>query len=339
MAGETDFKFFPRAQANSFRLEDEKVIETGQAHSREEEIHGVDGIHWFWITRVPLFDSGNAVSGLLVSGQDITTQKNAEQAQGNLAQKITILYDAEKALGEISESDNEWENILTWAGKLADTAHVGLWQIIPEQSTAILKAGCGKLETLAGAQIRAGAEIVWKVWQTRHTEWIPDYQPDSSREGWIKTESFSAALGVPLFLKSQVVFVLSLFFDQPNLAMSEEEIELLSMFGQIASINLQYDERAVGYQSEIDEWRHKLDDLSLRYQTEIEEWNHKQDELAVRHQMDSKDWGHKLDAQAASHLVEIGEWKQKLEDQKVAHQNEIDEWKRKLDAVQYRARL
>ena len=95
----------------------------------------------------------------------------------------------------------------------------------------------------------------------------------------------------------------------------------------------------MGYQSEIDEWRHKLDDLSLRHQAEIDEWNHKLEEQAVLRQMDSEDWGHKLNVQAAAHQSEIGEWKQKLGDQKSTHQIEINEWKRKLDAVQYRARL
>ena len=321
LAGETDFKFFPRAQANSFRQEEEKVIETNLARSREEEIHGVDGDHWFQITRVPLEDYANVIFGLLVSGQDITCQKAAEHAYQILTQKITILYDAEKALGESAGSSNGWENILAWAGKLGDTAHSGLWQVVPEKSTAILKAGCGKLDNLAGLQVRAGAEIVWKVWQTNQTEWMPDYQPDAGREQWIQNDGFSAALGIPLSLKGLVVFVVTLFYEQPGFSISEEEIELLSLFGQIASINLQHKDRTAGYQSEIDDWKHKLDDLAARHQNEIE------------------DWQRQLETRSAAHQVEINDWKQKLADRSTAHQSEAEDWKRKLDTVQYRARL
>ena len=61
-------------------------------------------------------------------------------------------------------------------------------------------------------RFQSGDEIVWKVWQTCHTEWEPDYRPYGSLEGWIQTESISGALGIPLFLKKPGCFRLILVF-------------------------------------------------------------------------------------------------------------------------------
>jgi diguanylate cyclase (GGDEF)-like protein/PAS domain S-box-containing protein len=268
LLGESDQKFFPRAQANSIRQEEEKVIESVLPRSRDEEIRGVDGVRWFRMTRTPLLDEHNVVKWVLVTGVDITASKSNEIVLADLKQSLVILYETERAMSDTVDQAAMWENILAWAGKLANTVHNGLWQVIPERSTAILKAGNGKLSGQVGMQMRSGEDIVWKVWQNGQSTFVNDYQAWPSRSQWLKDDDFSAVIGLPIKTKAQVAFVLTLYCDKAGQVFRDEQVQILSAFAQLASARLQNADRFTNYQSELEEWKRKLDNLHYRVRLE-----------------------------------------------------------------------
>jgi diguanylate cyclase (GGDEF)-like protein/PAS domain S-box-containing protein len=269
LAGENDAKFFPRAQANAFRQEEEKAVESGQARSRDEEMRSAEGVRWLHTNRTPLLDAHNTAIGILFSGQDITEQKLAEETLRELEQDLSTLYEAVLALGETSDPEGAWQSILSWAGRLTGSLHSGLWQVIPERSAAVLKAGRGKLSGMVGAQIKVGEDIVWKVWQSGQTELHNDYQNWPERGKWAKEAGFTAVSGLPLKVNARVVFVLTLYYDKPGQAFRADQARLLALFAQMASSKLQNAERLSSNAIEIEDWKRKHD--SLQYRARIEQ--------------------------------------------------------------------
>jgi diguanylate cyclase (GGDEF)-like protein/PAS domain S-box-containing protein len=268
LTGESDQKFFPRAQANSYRQEEEKVIESVLPRTRDEEIRGVEGVRWFRVVRMPMMDDNNVVKSVLVTGQDITNAKTNEVVLSELKQSLAVLHETERALADTVDQAAMWENMLSWSGKLANTQHNGLWQVVPERSTAILKAGSGRLNAQVGLQMRSGEDIVWKVWQTGQPALVNDYQAWPTRSQWLKDNDFCATVGIPIKSKSQVAYVLTLFTDKPGQAFREEQVLMLSALTQLASARLQNAERFANYQSELEEWKKRVDGLHYRNRLE-----------------------------------------------------------------------
>src|SRR5271157_770715 len=268
LAGEKDDKFFPAEQVEAFRHEEEKAIESGLARSHDEEIHSPEGARWIRFTRTPILDERNSSSNILICGQDITEQKRTEGSLHELEQDLSTLYEAELALSETIDPDGGWESILSWAGRLGSTLHSGVWQVIPERSTAVLKLGRGKLSSLKGAQTKVGEDIVWKVWQSGQAELFSDYQNWPDRGKWAKGAGFAAVSGLPLKINARVAYVLTLFYDEPQ-SIREDQARLLSLFAQLVSSRLQNTERLNSDAIEIEDWKRKHE--SLQYRARIEQ--------------------------------------------------------------------
>ncbi len=268
LVGESDFNFFPRSQATAFRQEEEQAIEKGAPQTRDEEIHAIDGEHWLRITRIPLQDESNSALGILIAGQDITAQKRAEAALDEWVQSLATLSESETALEEPTDLAPAIESMLVWAGKLAGTDHAGLWQIAPERSAAVLKAGTGKLSKLVGAQLKTGEDIAWKVWQGSQAAVVNDYQSWSQRAAWGREAGFFAALGAPLQVKGQVTGVLTLFQDKAGQPFREQQVQILSLFAQVAASRLQNAELVSGCQGELAERQQAL--VKIQYRARLE---------------------------------------------------------------------
>ncbi len=269
LAGQTDFNFFPRSQAGAFHADEERAIELARSSAAEEELHGVAGPCWFRLTRTPLLDGSNTVTGLLVSGEEITAEKQAEAALAEWKRGLGVLLEAEIALGEVIDPAEAGEGILAWAGKITGAAHAGLWQVLPELSTLILKSGTGKLSRLAGVlQLKAGEDIVWKAWQSGQAIQVDDYQNWPEAGAWARKSGLIAALGLPLKSRGQTAWVLTLFHDQPGQTFHDEHHRLLSLFAQLASSRLSSSERLAGSQHELDARQEALSKLQYRVRLE-----------------------------------------------------------------------
>ena len=92
--GKTDLDFYPPEEAERY-LEDERtIIRTGMALvDKEEESIGRDGRkRWTLTTKVPLKDAQGRVEGVVCTGRDITSRKEAEELlRASLAEKEMLL--------------------------------------------------------------------------------------------------------------------------------------------------------------------------------------------------------------------------------------------------------
>lgn len=81
LLGRTDFDLCPAEQAEAYRREDRRVIETRQPVQQERLVTDADGIERFiQVIKVPILDAHGEVSGIQAVFWDITERKRAEEA-------------------------------------------------------------------------------------------------------------------------------------------------------------------------------------------------------------------------------------------------------------------
>ncbi len=93
--GKTDFEIYDTERAENYFLDDQRVIRDGATVlDREEMVVDSKGVrHWQLVSKVPLFDEGGAVTGLIGIITDITRQKEAELARERERALLRTLID------------------------------------------------------------------------------------------------------------------------------------------------------------------------------------------------------------------------------------------------------
>ncbi len=91
--GKTDEDFFSKREAKENYLKDEKVLLTKEALVEEEFIPGTRNRKWGIITRTPVLDINNNISGVITNIVDITERKKAENSNELLRNCIMGMTD------------------------------------------------------------------------------------------------------------------------------------------------------------------------------------------------------------------------------------------------------
>ncbi len=76
--GKTDYDFFPHDRADMYRRGDIQVLTTGRTLRQDETVTGVHGPRWMQVAKAPVVDETGAISGIVISLQDISDRKRAE---------------------------------------------------------------------------------------------------------------------------------------------------------------------------------------------------------------------------------------------------------------------
>jgi len=105
--GKTDFDFFPRADAQRFYDEEQRIMETGEpVIAIEWQVPGRDGeTHWVSESKIPFTDETGQVTGLVGIARDVTERKRAEDAMHQAEQRYRAV--AESAVTGIGIVDRE----------------------------------------------------------------------------------------------------------------------------------------------------------------------------------------------------------------------------------------
>ncbi len=80
VVGKTDFDLFPREVAEAFRVNDKKVIESGEPAQFEEAVAHDNATHFYISVKFPLRDANGALYALCGISTDITAHKQSEDS-------------------------------------------------------------------------------------------------------------------------------------------------------------------------------------------------------------------------------------------------------------------
>ncbi len=95
VVGKTDFDFYPRALAQEFFEDEQRILRTGEPLiNKLEKLIDVDGHEsWVSVTKMPLRDAAGVVTGLVGLSRDITQIKHAEQALRQAEEKYRGIFE------------------------------------------------------------------------------------------------------------------------------------------------------------------------------------------------------------------------------------------------------
>ena len=204
-----------------------------------------------WANKALLDGEGNPV-GVLSIGNDVTARRQAEEKLRRQNEYLAGLH--EVALGLISRLDIDelLEDLLTRAKQLLNASQGIVYLREPEDEEMILKVALGMSSIRLGRRIKMGEGLTGTVWQTGQPLAVKDYDHYHNRLGDLPQSQIGAMVCVPLAHTSliaeasqdnlpsaQVIGVLGLAYEPGSAqTFSQEEIDLLGRFGQLASIAL-----------------------------------------------------------------------------------------------------
>ena len=207
---------------------------------------------WIRWSNKALLDAEDNPIGVLSIGHDVTARRRAEEKLRRQNEYLASLH--EVALGLITRLDvNEIiEDLINRAKTLLGADQGIIYLREPNAGEMKLKLIIGLQTTRIGYRIKMGEGLAGKAWQSGQPQIVDNYDAWSDRLNSIPTNTIRAAVGIPLTqaiiplaptnpeqAKSEVIGVIGLAYgsESPQ-TFGEDEIQLLSRFGQLASIAL-----------------------------------------------------------------------------------------------------
>ncbi len=105
--GKTDFDLFPHDEAEKYRKEDIKVIESGQSQIQDEHVTGKDGMKFLQVAKRLVFwgEEAEFGKGVLCSVRDVSDRKQAEDELRLSEERYRTVVDSQAELICRSKSD------------------------------------------------------------------------------------------------------------------------------------------------------------------------------------------------------------------------------------------
>ena len=92
--GKTDFDLFPRAEAERYRRDDERIMETGIPQAEDEVTTGSEGRKCLQVAKTPVVDETGTCVGILCSVCDVSERKRAEEKMRHFQRAVDSASDA-----------------------------------------------------------------------------------------------------------------------------------------------------------------------------------------------------------------------------------------------------
>jgi PAS domain S-box-containing protein len=170
---------------------------------------------------------------------EIADRKRAEEKLRQQNEYLTALHETTLALMNHLDLTDLLETLVRRAGQLLGTPHGFIYLVTPDGTELERKVGLGVFDVDRVPHLKPGQGLSGIVWQTGQPLVVNDYGAWSGRPAIIGSDLVRAMAGIPLRSGEQVAGVLSLAFEMSaNRTFSEEDVELLTRFAQLASIAL-----------------------------------------------------------------------------------------------------
>lgn len=147
----------------------------------------------------------------------------------------------ETTLGLISRLDvaSVLQAIVLRSGRLIGTEHCFLYLVNSTKTEMNMVFQSGIYEALSHEPIRSGEGICGKVWASGESLSVADYNLWKGRLPAVDRNILHAMAGVPIKAGKEVVGVLGLVFIESGAVFSEQQMQALEQFGELASLALE----------------------------------------------------------------------------------------------------
>jgi len=261
--GKKDTDFFPRSLANSFQRSDEQVMEQHIIHKSEQEVTAAEGKKWLQLTRVPTTDENGSVSGILLTGEDISKWKQIEteleqvkkEHQETLNEKekiinsLNFIEKLECLLASISTSfistepekiDQSIQNALRSISLQAGVDRCSIFHFSKNRTDLRSTYGWyanGNHSKPENLRRLVGADILWADFDQTEIIHIPDVnlldpQHFQSAE-FIRARGFHSLTAVPLISDRSVIGYLWMESEERGIDWSPGVLNVFDMAGQM----------------------------------------------------------------------------------------------------------
>lgn len=136
-----------------------------------------------------------------------------------------------------------------------DTPNGFIYLVEPDGKNLKMHVGLGINSDHSGLMLRPGEGLAGKVWETSKPLVIQNYYQWADRSGQLDGYEIHAIAGVPLTSGSQCIGVIGVSYMDASRKISNEDVELLTRFAQLASLAL---ENVRSYQSAKDELSERI---------------------------------------------------------------------------------
>ncbi|MGH3066193.1 MAG: HD domain-containing phosphohydrolase, partial [Gaiellaceae bacterium] len=168
--------------------------------------------------------------------------------------ELAVLHETTLALLDRLNLEDLLETIVERAGALVGTRHGYLYLLEPGGTELRVRVGTGIFGDLVDSRLPVGEGLGGRVAATGEPLVVDDYSTWVGAQPALQKLPFRAVVGVPLSDGAEVTGVIGLAYLESGESFGHAEVDLLSRFGQLASLAL---ENARLYEAAQEELRHR----------------------------------------------------------------------------------
>lgn len=180
-----------------------------------------------------------AAANLAALALEQAARREADRQLLRQNEYLAALNDTTLGLLEQRDRESLLESVVARAGALLGTPHGFLYAVDAEADELVERVATGIFEGLLGYRLRRGQGVVGKVWDTGQALAAPDDRRWLKGEGRTGPLPTGAVAAVPLRVRGAIVGVLGLTYLGARQSFGDDELALLSRFGELASLVLE----------------------------------------------------------------------------------------------------
>jgi len=211
---------------------------------------------------------------------DITEHKQNELALRQQNAYLGALHETTLALLNRLNVEDLLQTLVNRAAQIVGTDHGCLYVVrsstpeVPAAELMEMQVATGVFSQQVGQLIRRGQGLTGRVWECQEALVVNDYGTCSDCLPLYPHPLLQAMVGIPLKSGSQVIGVLVIAYSQAGRTVSQEEVEVLTRFAQLASLTLENARLYTEAQRELQERQRLLHELSKseqKYRSVVEQ--------------------------------------------------------------------
>ncbi len=200
-----------------------------------------------------ILDDNNQPIGFRGLVRDVTEKREAERRLKRQNQYLATLHEIALTLMERLELEDLLQSIVSRSGELLGTEHGYVFLLHRDTNEMTLQIATGRFADQERTTAELGVGLVGTVWATGEPVVIDDYRTWDGRLNNNVSDLVRASLAVPLRHGAEVVGVLGFAFFEEDQVITDEMVENLTTFAELAAIAVDNAQLYNAMQQEIEE--------------------------------------------------------------------------------------